>query len=313
MQKNITKKQKGTSEAGYIHKSVLLHEMVEGLDIQDGDVIVDCTLNTGGHSEHVLSNYKNVKVIGIDADTGAINKAKERLSKYGKSFVACNSNFRHLDTVLAKQKISSVQGYMFDLGWSSDQLELSGRGFTFQKDEPLHMSYNKEETEVTAETVVNEWAEDTLESIIKGFGEESFARRIARAIVEYRESKPIKTTVELREIIWNAVPGFYRNKKTHPATKTFQAIRIAVNDEFGALKEGLDKAFDKLQDGRRIAVITFHSLEDRIVKHWAKDKVASGEAILINKKPITPTKEELSNNPRARSSKLRIIEKRINL
>jgi 16S rRNA (cytosine1402-N4)-methyltransferase len=309
MQKNITKKTKQTIEGGYIHKSVLLHEMVEGLDIQAGDIIVDCTLNTGGHSEQVLQNYKKVKVIGIDADTSAIKKAKERLAKYGDSFVACNSNFRNLDKVLDKQKVKEADGFMFDLGWSSDQLELSGRGFTFQRDEPLHMSYNKEETEVTAETVVNEWAEDTLESIIKGFGEESFARRIARAIVEYREAKPIKTTVELREIIWNAVPGFYRNKKTHPATKTFQAIRIAVNDEFGALKDGLEKAFERLKKGRRIAVITFHSLEDRIVKHWAKDKVVQELATLINKKPITPSKDELAKNPRARSSKLRIIEK----
>ena len=298
-----------TEKTGYIHKSVLLHEMVDGLVIQDRDVIVDCTLNTGGHSELVLESYKDVAVIGIDADGGAIKKAEERLKKFGKRFIAKESNFRHLDKVLDSLKLPEVDGFMFDLGWSSDQLEISGRGFTFQKDEPLHMSYNPKETEVTAETVVNEWAEETLESIIKGFGEESFSRRIAKAIVEARAVAPIKTTTELREIIWKSVPGFYRNKKTHPATKTFQAIRIAVNDEFGALRDGLDKAFARVKSGRRIAVISFHCLEDRIVKQWSKGLASEDKAILINKKPIISGKEELKFNPRARSAKLRIIEK----
>jgi 16S rRNA (cytosine1402-N4)-methyltransferase len=295
--------------AEYIHKSVLLKEMVDGLDIHEGDVIVDCTLNTGGHSEYALKNYKGVKVIGIDADSGAIKKAEKRLSKFDKSFEAFKSNFRNLDKVLDKAKIEKVDGFMFDLGWSSDQLEISGRGFSFQRDEPLQMSYNAEENEVTAETVVNEWSEETLKSILKGFGEESFSGRIARAIVEAREIAPIKTTEQLKEIVWHAVPGFTRNKKTHPATRTFQAIRIAVNDEFGALSEGLDKAFDRLKVGGRIAVISFHSLEDRIVKVWTKELVAEGKAILINKKPIVSGDEELKENPRARSAKLRIIQK----
>lgn len=295
--------------ADYIHKSVLLKEMVDGLDIQSGDTVVDCTLNTGGHSEYALNTYKGVNVIGIDADSNAIQKAKDRLKKFGKSFNAYKSNFRNLDKVLDEAGKKEVDGFMFDLGWSSDQLEASGRGFSFQRDEPLQMSYDADESEITAETVVNEWSEDTLKSILKGFGEESFSGRIARAIVEAREVSPIKTTEQLKEIVWHAVPGFTRNKKTHPATKTFQAIRIAVNDEFGALSEGLDKAFDRLKVGGRIAVISFHSLEDRIVKVWTKEKAAEEKAILVNKKPIVPGDEELGNNPRARSAKLRIIEK----
>lgn len=295
--------------AEYIHKSVLLKEMVDGLDIHKGDVIVDCTLNTGGHSEYALENYKGIKVIGIDADSGAIKKAEKRLSKFGKSFEAYKSNFRNLDKVLDKAKVGEVDGFMFDLGWSSDQLEISGRGFSFQRDEPLQMSYDADENEVTAETVVNEWSEETLKSILKGFGEESFSGRIARAIVEARQIAPIKTTEQLKEIVWNAVPGFIRNKKTHPATRTFQAVRIAVNDEFGALSEGLDKAFERLRVGKRMAVISFHSLEDRIVKVWAKGLVAEEKAILINKKPIVSGEDELKENPRARSAKLRIIEK----
>lgn len=293
----------------YIHKSVLLKEMVEGLDIQSGDSVVDCTLNSGGHSEYVLDNYPKTTIIGIDADSSAIKNARERLKRFGERAHLFNSNFRKLDEVLDKAGLEEADGFMFDLGWSSDQIESSGRGFTFQKNEPLHMAYNLDENEVTAETVVNEWSEDTLYSILKGFGEEQFSGRIARAIVESRALKPIKTTEELREIVWNAVPGFTRNKKIHPATKTFQAIRIAVNDEFGALSEGLEKAFKRLKEGRRIAVISFHSLEDRIVKVWMKEKSNEGKAILINKKPIVANEEELKNNPRARSAKLRIIQK----
>jgi 16S rRNA (cytosine1402-N4)-methyltransferase len=293
----------------WIHRSVLLKEMVEGLNIESGDVIVDCTLNTGGHSEYVLEHFSKTKVIGIDADSSAIKKAKDRLKKFGDRVEIFKSNFRNLEEVLDKAKMKEVDGFMFDLGWSSDQIEVSGRGFTFQKDEPLQMSYDADEKEITAETVVNEWSEETLRDILKGFGEEQFSGRIARAIVEAREVEPIKTTVQLREIVWNAVPGFTRNKKIHPATKTFQAIRIAVNDEFGAISEGLEKAFERVKVGKRIAVISFHSLEDRIVKHWAKGKVVDEKAILINKKPIVAGEEELKNNPRARSAKLRIIEK----
>ncbi len=283
--------------------------MVEGLNIKSSAIIVDCTLNTGGHTEYVLENYPEARVIGIDADSSAIKKAKERLIKFGDRVEIFKSNFRNLEKVLDKAKVNEVDGFMFDLGWSSDQIEVSGRGFTFQRDEPLQMSYNAEETDLTAETVVNEWSEQSIRDILKGFGEEQFSGRIARAIVEARQIEPIKTTVQLREIVWNAVPGFTRNKKIHPATKTFQAIRIAVNDEFGAIKEGLEKAFERVKVGGRITVISFHSTEDRIVKQWAKGKVIEEKAILINKKPIIAGEDELKNNPRARSAKLRIIEK----
>ena len=294
----------------WIHKSVLLQEMVKGLDIEEGGVIVDCTLNTGGHSELVLSLYPSVRVIGIDMDSEAIAKARARLAEYGNRFEAFKSNFRNLDKVLEDAGVDQVSGFMFDLGWSSDQLELSGRGFSFQRDEPLLMTYEAHpKDDVTARMIVNEWGEDTIETLIKNYGEEDHATRIAKAIIEARKTKPIETTGELREIIWNAVPPYYRNHKIHPATKTFQALRITVNDEFGALKEALRKAYDHTQKESRIAVISFHSSEDRIVKEWSKELAKQGQALLITKKPIAPTAKEIKSNPRARSAKLRIIQK----
>lgn len=294
-----------------MHKSVLLQETIDGLDIKKGDTIVDSTLNGGGHSKAILDRYgKGVKVIGLDADQDAIAKANESIGAH-KNFTAICVNFRDLDKALAREEVNEAQEFIFDLGFSSDQLESSGRGFSFQKDEPLLMTFDAKPgaDAVTAEMIVNNWAEENIALIIKAYGEESFAKRIAKAITEARSDQKIKTTAELRQIIEQSVPAWYRKRKIHPATKTFQSIRIAVNDEIEALKTGLEKAWRQLSLGGRIAVISFHSIEDRTMKLWIKEKVRQGCAKAITKKPITPGEEELRNNPRSRSAKLRIVEK----
>ena len=292
-----------------IHTTVLLHEAVDGLNLKHGSVFVDATLNAGGHSQLVLSKLDgNVRVIGIDIDADAIARAKANITVPNATFF--QENFRNLDKVLDQAGIAHVDGIIFDLGLSSNQIEESGRGFSFKTDEPLLMTMKKDpqSTDVTAHEIVNTWAEESLADIIYGYGEDRFARRIAKAIVTAREIKPINTAQELANIIASAVPKF-GFKKINPATKTFQAIRIAVNDELGAIKEALPKAFERLNPGGRISVISFHSLEDRIVKRFFKEKSEAGEGILINKKPITPSPQEIAENPRSRSAKLRIIEK----
>lgn len=291
------------------HTTVLLHESVDGLNLKPGSVFVDATLNAGGHSQLVLERLDgNVRVIGIDVDADAIARAKENISTPNVAFF--QENFRNIDKVLDQAGVAHVDGILFDLGLSSNQIEESGRGFSFKTDEPLLMTMKKDpqSTDITANEIVNTWAEDSLADIIYGYGEDRFARRIARAIVAAREAAPIETTGRLTEIVTNAVPKFGFSR-INPATKTFQAIRIAVNDELGAIKEALPKAFAKLNPGGRMALISFHSLEDRIVKRFFKEKAEAGEGRLINKKPITPSPQEVAENPRSRSAKLRIIEK----
>jgi 16S rRNA (cytosine1402-N4)-methyltransferase len=199
-----------------------------------------------------------------------------------------------------------------DLGLSSHQFEKSGRGFSFQKDEPLTMTFRHEprEEDVTAVTILNEWQEDTIEIILRGFGEERYSKKIARSIIEARKHKAIQTTEELVNIILEATPKSYHHRKIHPATKTFQALRIAVNDELGALQEALQKSFLKLKSNGRIAVISFHSLEDRIVKNFSRNLVKAGEATTLTKKPLQASSDELRRNRRARSAKLRVLVKK---
>lgn len=293
------------------HTTVLLHEAVDGLNLKPGSVFVDATLNAGGHSQQVIDDLKgNVRVIGIDVDADAITRAKERLASATVDIAFFQENFRNIDKVLDQAEVAQVDGIIFDLGLSSNQIEESGRGFSFKTDEPLLMTMKKDlqSTDTTAYEIVNSWGEDSLADIIYGYGEDRFARRIAKAIVMARETKPIETAEQLSEIVASAVPKF-GFKKINPATKTFQAIRIAVNDELGAIKEALPKAFARLGSGGRMSVISFHSLEDRIVKRFFKEKSEAGEGRLINKKPITPSPQELAENPRSRSAKLRIIEK----
>lgn len=301
---------------GSVHKTVLLQETIGGLLTLEkaGNeklVIVDATFGGGGHSAEICKKYPGVKIIAFDQDKSVFIE-EDRFKDCNISFV--NDNFRNIDKVLEKLGIKEVDAIIFDLGLSSDQLENSGRGFSFMKDEPLLMTMKKnpQEEDVTAEVVLNTWGEKSLADIIYGYGEEKQSRRIAKEIVEFRKKQKIKTTFDLVRIIEKAIPARFRQKnkaKIHYATRTFQAIRIAVNDELGALTEGLDKGFKFLKKGGKMSVISFHSLEDRIVKRFYKKQTEENLAKLINKKPIRASVEEIKNNPRSRSAKLRILEK----
>ncbi len=296
----------------YGHSSVLLHNSIDGLAIQPGDIYVDGTLGSGGHAEEVAKRFgKTVRIIGIDMDTEALARATSRFQKMEADAAFVQGNFRNIDTILDTLGIQKVHRILLDIGLSSNQLDESGRGFSFRFDEPLRMTFAKEagEDDTTAEDVVNTWQEDTLQTIIRGFGEDRYANKIAHAIVYARAIEPIKTTHQLVAIIKSAVPVKYTKGKIHFATRTFQAIRIAVNQELKALEEGIEKGFERLAPGGRMAVISFHSLEDRIVKNFFRSKAHEDLANLITKKPITAAQDELSGNRRARSAKLRIIEK----
>lgn len=297
-----------------VHASVLLHEVISGLDLKDGDVVVDSTLGNGGHTEAILSLGKDIRVIAIDLDQDAIARSQTRLAQFADRITYVDDSFRNIGLVCQGLGIETVSKILFDFGLSSNQLEESGRGFTFQKDEPLVMTFRKEGTGdgITAHNVVNEWAEESLRTIISGFGEEKFAGRIARGIVEAREMGDIETTGELAAAIASVVPSFYRKGRIHPATRTFQAIRIAVNDELESIKDGLKQGFELLSPNGKIVAISFHSLEDRIVKQYFRTLSQEEKGTIITKKPIIPAESEIKSNPRSRSAKLRIIEKQYN-
>jgi 16S rRNA (cytosine1402-N4)-methyltransferase len=303
-----------------VHVPVLLHEIVSALDSKTFPFwYLDGTLGGAGHALAIAEAYekangKKLSIIGLDRDSNAIERAKKILE--------CE-DFRNLDAVIDKHapeimppnQSPVMNAILFDLGLSSDELENSGRGFTFQKDEPLLMTMgDPAKYPFTAATIVNSWKEEDIANVIFGYGEERYARRIAKAIIFYREKKAIENTSELAEIIKSSVPGIYRRGKIHPATKTFQALRIAVNDELGALKEGLAKGYERLAPGGKMTVISFHSLEDRIVKEFFKEKgvrskEGGGSNSIITKKPITASPQEIAENPRSRSAKLRILQK----
>lgn len=298
------------------HKTVLLQEVINGLAIKPGDIFVDGTLGGGGHSEEVCKRFAQEKdggvvMIAVDLDPDAISRASARLAPYKCNIRYVEGSFRNIDKILDSLGVAQVDRIILDIGLSSNQFEDSGRGFSFQKDEPLIMSFKKELTaeDLTAREIVNTWDTENIQAILEGYGEEQFAWKIAKAITARREVKPIETTFELVEIIKIATPNFYHHRKIHPATKTFQALRITVNDEINSLKEGVTKGFERLHKGGRLAVISFHSLEDRFVKQFFKSKSEEDEAVLVTKKPIVPTLEEIKSNPRSRSAKLRIIEK----
>ena len=293
------------------HVPVLLNEAIDGLALEAGDTLVDATLGAGGHSSEIIRRYgSGMRMIGFDLDSHAMEVAKETVEKAGGQVLGIHSNFRHMEEKVKEEGIDTVDGVLFDLGVSSMEFGASGRGFSFKYDEPLLMTLEShpDEDTLTAREIVNSWREEELANAIFEYGEERFSRRIAKAIVTARRKEAIATTFELVDIIRGSVPGSYRNGRLNPATRTFQALRIATNDELGALKDGLQGAWNILKPGGRIAVITFHSLEDRIVKNmfreWGKE-----EGKIITKKPIVPGEEEISTNPRSRSSKLRIIQK----
>lgn len=294
------------------HKSVLLHESIDGLAFKNGDIFVDATVNGGGHSVEVAKLFgKTVKIVGIDLDSDALLRAKKRLEEVDADFTLEEGSFRDIVKILYSRGIPEVSKILFDLGLSSNQLLDSGRGFSFKKNEPLLMTFGREQKEerLTAKEIVNEWDESNIADVVYGYGEERYSRRIAKAIVETRDIKLIETTYELVEIIKKATPYAYHRNKTHFATRTFQALRMTVNDEVRALESGLREGFQKIKKGGRIAVISFHSIEDRVVKRFFRNMANEKKLILINKKPIVPTIDEVKANPRSRSAKLRIIEK----
>lgn len=305
------------------HISVLLNECLEGLNIKENGIYVDGTLGGAGHSSEILKKLSNEgRLIGIDQDTDALKAAKERLKNYSNvTFV--HSNFSSIENVLNNLNIDGVDGILMDLGVSSYQLDEGERGFSYMKDAPLDMRMNRDK-DFSAYNVINEYSEEDLYRIIRDYGEEKFARRIASFIVENRQEKNIETTLELVEIIKSAIPAKARREGPHPAKRTFQAIRIEVNSELSILNKTIEDGVGKLNKGGRMAIITFHSLEDRIVKNKFRDLAVScrcpkefpvcvcGEKAkvkVISRKAIEPTKEEVDINPRSRSAKLRVIEK----
>ncbi len=304
------------------HYSVMLHECIDGLKISDG-VYVDCTAGGGGHSLEIVKRIKSGRLVAIDQDMTAISAAKERLRDYADKTVFVNDNFQNIGNILDELSIESISGAIIDLGVSSYQLDTPERGFSYKYDAPLDMRMD-ERSEFTAYDVVNNYSVDELKRVLYSYGEESFAPQIAGAIVERRGLHPIETTFELVDIIKSAIPQKVAAVGHHPAKKSFQAIRIEVNHELAVIEPTLRSLTERLSSGGRLAVITFHSLEDRIVKHTFAS-LAQGctcppsfpicvcgnkpKIRIINKKPILPSEGELEVNPRSRSAKLRIIEK----
>ena len=305
-----------------MHISVLLNESIEGLNIKEDGIYVDCTLGFAGHSSEILKRIKKGHLFAIDKDSDAIKYSEEKLSKIGNNFTIIKSDYHNLKEELNKRDINFVDGFLFDLGVSSYQLDNSERGFSYHYDGPLDMRMDKD-SDFSAYDVVNNYSEKDLVRIINDYGEEAFAKSIAHNIVKYRSIKPIETTFELVEIISNSMPMKAKRDK-HPARKTFQAIRIEVNHELDNLESSIRDALSMLKKNGRIAIITFHSLEDRIVKNVFNDFTEidprvkglpeipvefQKDYVLVNKKPIVPLEEELENNNRSRSAKLRIIER----
>jgi 16S rRNA (cytosine1402-N4)-methyltransferase len=297
------------------HIPVLLQETIETLAPKEGDTVLDCTFNRAGHSVELAKKIgKSGTLIGFDLDHVALQEGeailKKELGANLPQVILCETNFRRVAEVLQDKRVQNVDVLLADLGISSQELDISGRGFTFQKDEPLQMTLSsREDLLITAYTVVNEWAQETLVEILRAFSDESYAGRIARhIIVEAREIKPITTTKELADIVYHAVPVAYKRGKIHPATKTFQAIRMAVNDEVGALQELLLSLPGVITKGGRVGFISFHSVEDRLVKNYFRDH--KDEWQVVTKKPIIPSQKEEKENPRSRSAKLRVYIKK---
>ena len=293
------------------HDSVLMQEVLEALDVQPSDTVVDATLGGAGHFTEILAALGEGGVfIGIDADPAAVERAREAyaLDRRPERPVAhlVNDNFRNLSRILERLGIGQVDKMLYDLGWSGYQIA-APRGFSFQRDEPLLMTYS--EGGETAADIINGATEEELSNIIFTYGDEHFARGIARAIVTARKKERILSTDALVMAIKKGTPHWYHEGKIHPATKTFQALRIAVNDEIGSLREGLSSALNALAPSGRLAVISFHSIEDRVVKNILRDALQEERGTIVSKKPIVPTRAEIQSNRRARSAKLRVFEK----
>lgn len=307
------------------HVSVLLNETIDGLNINPDGIYVDGTLGGGGHSYEICKRLSDKgRLIGIDQDGEALEAARERLKEFEDKITLVRSNYCEIDTILKDLGIEKVDGIVLDLGVSSYQLDNLERGFSYKSDAPLDMRMDQRQNK-TAADIVNNYSENELFRIIRDYGEDKFAKNIAKHIVMARKEKPLETTAELSEIIKSSIPMKFQAKGGHPAKKTFQAIRIEVNQELTVLKESLDTMIDHLNPGGRICVITFHSLEDRITKIKFREnenpctcppdfpvcvcgKVSKGK--VITRKPIIPSEEEMTENKRSKSSKLRIFERR---
>ena len=307
----------------FSHKPVLLEECLEGLAIRPEGIYLDGTLGGAGHSSQIVRRLTTGRLIGVDRDPEALRAAGERLAPFQDRVTLVHSNFCEIKKILEDLQIDGVDGMLFDLGVYSPQLDDASRGFSYMADAPLDMRMNEEDT-LSAYDVVNTWDYEELRRILREYGEERYAPSIAAAIVRQREKQPIRTTLELVDVIKSAMPGQALREKQHPAKRSFQAIRIAVNDELGSVSRMMEDAVDCLNPGGRLAVITFHSLEDRIVKN-AMQTAAKGctcppefpvcvcgkkpKVKLISRKPIVSGETELKENPRARSAKLRVCEK----
>lgn len=307
----------------FSHKSVLLEECIEALAIRPEGIYLDGTLGGAGHSLEIVKRLTTGRLIGVDRDAIALQAARVRLAPYIDRVTMVHSNFSELDAILDRLGLDAIDGMLFDLGVSSPQLDDAQRGFSYMADAPLDMRMNREEG-LTAADVVNTWSQEELRRILYEYGEERYAPQIAAAIVRRREQARIQTTLALAEVIRSAMPAQALREKQHPAKRSFQAIRIAVNDELGAVSKLMQAAFGRLRPGGRLAVITFHSLEDRIVKSEMQ-RAARGctcppefpvcvcgrkpQLRIITRKPIVSGERELAENPRARSAKLRVAEK----
>jgi len=291
-----------------MHIPVLEKETLEILNPQPNENFVDATIGHAGHSLRILEKIApSGKLLGIDQTPEQIETARSRIKDFEKKVILVLDNFSNLKNIIERNDIGPVNGILFDLGFSSWHVDESGRGFTFQKDEPLLMNYAP--NGLTAEQIVNQWSEEDLEMIFSQYGQERFSKKIARQIEEARRAKPITSTFQLIEAIKMAVPQRYQHGKTHYATRVFQALRIAANQELENLKRALPQALEILAPGGRIAVISFHSLEDRIVKIFLKEEAVKGSIKILTKKPIAPGSAEIGSNPRSRSAKLRAAQK----
>ncbi len=292
-----------------MHQPVLLKEAISSLNLKSGDLVLDATTGGGGHAREILKKIlPGGYLIGLDVDPLALEIAEESLGDFRGSFKLINENFRNLDKILSKEHVKNLNAVLFDLGVSSYQITSSQRGFSIKEDARLDMRMDPS-LQITAHDIVNRYKEREVSDIIEKFGEERFSKRIARRIVEMRSKKPIETTGDLARIVRDAIGPRYRKTRIDPATRTFQAIRIAVNDELTALGEGLKKAVSWLDPGGRISVISFHSLEDRIVKNLFRGYSGLGVLKIITKKPAYPSSEEVASNPRSRSGRLRVAER----
>lgn len=293
-----------------MHKPVLLKEVLEQLDLQQGETVVDGTINGGGHAMAMLGLIgPQGRLLGIDRDRELIQRLQERIqNEHIQNISVVHGNFSEIISLTKQCGFEPVQKILLDLGFSSYHVDESERGFSFQHDEPLDMRYNKDSGESARDLLAKLPAEE-IADILKQYGEERFARSIARRIIEERKKKSISTTGDLVEIVARSIPGWYRRSRMHFATRTFQALRIAANRELEHISEGVRAAVDLLASGGRIAIISFHSLEDRIVKQTFNLLKKDGLVIVKTKKPIVPSREEIIANPRARSAKLRVAEK----